>query len=191
MALTIEANYSKKVGLPGYSSHQFSLSLKAEITDLNQVPAEAARLYRLLQDGVDTSIKEVGWLPEPKPANGNGHTNGHSNGHTNGHSNGNSHPRNGNGNNAQPPNGNHEQWNCTVKQQELIIKIVDDNRLDKCEVEQLAQDRFGKGVKLLNKLEASGLIEELFGRYPRPRTNGSANGNGSYRQPQRSSYTIR
>jgi len=44
MALTIEANYSKKVGLPGYSSHQFSLSLKAEITDLNQVPAEAARL---------------------------------------------------------------------------------------------------------------------------------------------------
>ena len=34
MALTIEANYSKKVGLPGYSSHQFSLSLKAEITDL-------------------------------------------------------------------------------------------------------------------------------------------------------------
>ena len=97
MALTIEANYSKKVGLPGYSSHQFSLSLKAEITDLNQVPAEAARLYRLLQDGVDTSIKEVGWLPEPKPANGNGH----SNGHTNGNSNGNSHPRNGNGNGAQ------------------------------------------------------------------------------------------
>ena len=185
MALTIEANYSKKVGLPGYSSHQFSLSLKAEITDLNQVPAEAARLYRLLQDGVDTSIQEVGWLPEPKPANG--HSNGHSNGHTNGHSNGNSHPRNGN--NAQPPNGSTDQWNCTPKQQDLILKIVDDNRLDKNEVEQLAQDRFGKGVKLLNKLEASGLIEELFGRYPRPRTNG--NGNGSHRQPQRSSYNVR
>ena len=182
MALTIEANYSKKVGLPGYSSHQFSLSLKAEITDLNQVPAEAARLYRLLQDGVDTSIKEVGWLPEPKPANGNGHSNGHTNGHTNGH-----HPRNGTGNNAQQPNGPGEQWNCTPKQQDLILKIVDDNRLDKNEVEQLAQDRFGKGVKLLNKLEASGLIEELFGRYPRPRTNG----NGSPRQPQRSSYNIR
>ena len=28
-------------------------------------------------------------------------------------------------------------------------------------MDQLAQDRFGKGVKLLNKLEASGLIEEL------------------------------
>jgi len=176
MALTIEANYSKKVGLPGYSSHQFSLSLKAEITDLNQVPAEAARLYRLLQDGVDTSIKEVGWLPEPKPTNGNGHSNGHTNGH--------SHPRNGNGNGAQPPNGPGEQWNCTPKQQELILKIVDDNRLDKKEIEQLAQDRFGKGVKQLNKLETSGFIEELFERYPRQR-----NGNGP--QPQRSGYAIR
>ena len=181
MALTIEANYSKKVGLPGYSSHQFSLSLKAEITDLNQVPAEAARLYRLLQDGVDTSIKEVGWLPEPKPANGNGH----SNGHTNGNSNGNSHPRNGNGNGAQPPNGHSEQWNCTPKQQDLIIRIVEDNRLDKREIEQLAQDRFGKGVRQLNKLDASGFIEELFEKYPRPRTNGNGH------QPQRSGYTIR
>ena len=35
------------------------------------------------------------------------------------------------------------------------------NKLDKTKVDQLAQDRFGKGVKQLNKLEASGLIEEL------------------------------
>ena len=183
MALTIEANYSKKVGLPGYSSHQFSLSLKAEITDLNQVPAEAARLYRLLQDGVDTSIKEVGWLPEPK--NGNGHSNGHTNGHSNGLSNGHSHPRNGNGNGVHQPNGSADPWNCTPKQQELILKIVEDNRLDKKEIEQLAQDRFGKGVRQLNKLDASGFIEELFERYPRPRTNGNGH------QPQRSSYNVR
>ena len=172
MALTIEANYSKKVGLPGYSSHQFSLSLKAEITDLNQVPAEAARLYRLLQDGVDASIKEIGWLPEAKPTNGNGHSNG----------NGHAHPRNGNG--AQQPNGSGEAWNCTVKQQELILKIVDENRLNKSDIEQLAQDRFGKGVKQLNKLDASGFIEELFEKYPRQR-----NGNGA--QPQRSNYAVR
>lgn len=178
MALVIEANYSKKVGLPGYSSHQFSLTLKAEITDINQVPAESARLYRLLQDGVDTSIKEVGWLPESKPTNGNG------NGHTNG--NGHSHPRNGNGN-GQPTNGHSDQWNCTPKQQDLIIKIVDDNRLDKNDVEKLAQDRFGKGVKLLNKLEASGFIEELFEKYPRQQRNGNGNGH----QPQRSNYAVR
>ncbi len=167
MALVIEANYSKKVGLPGYSSHQFSLTLKAEITDINQVPAESARLYRLLQDGVDTSIQQVGWLPEAKPTNGNGH----------------SQPRNGNGN-GTPTNGHNDQWNCTPKQQDLIIKIVDDNRLDKADVEKLAQDRFGKGVKQLNKLEASGFIEELFERYPRQRS-----GNGH--QSQRSNYAIR
>ena len=181
MALVIEANYSKKVGLPGYSSHQFSLTLKAEITDLNQAPAESAHLYRLLQDGVDTSIKEVGWLPEGKPTNGNGNGNGHTSAP--------SHPRNGNGTgngngNGQPTNGHSEQWNCTPKQQDLIIKIVDDNRLDKADVEKLAQDRFGKGVKQLNKLEASGFIEELFEKYP-----GRRNGNGH--QSQRSSYAIR
>jgi hypothetical protein len=135
------------------------------------VPAEAARLYRLLQDGVDSSIQEIGWLPEAKPTSGNGHSNGHS--------------RNGNGNGAQQPNGHSDQWNCTAKQQELIIRIVDENRLDKAEVERLAQDRFGKGVKQLNKLDASGFIEELFEKYPRPRTNG----NGA--QPQRSSYAVR
>ncbi len=168
MALQLEANYSKKVGLPGYSSHQFSLSLKAELTDPAQVPAEVARLYRLLQDGVDTSIKDVGWLPEAKPTNGNGHTNGH-------------HPRNGNGHSNAAPADN---WNCTPKQQDLIIKIVEDNRLDKNDVEKLAQDRFGKGVKQLNKLEASGFIEELFEKYP-----GRRSGNGH--QSQRSSYAIR
>ena len=178
MALVIEANYSKKVGLPGYSSHQFSLTLKAELTDINQAPAESAHLYRLLQDGVDTSIKEVGWLPEGKPTNGNG--NGQGNGH--------SHPRNGNGH-SQPRNGNGnaapaDAWNCTPKQQDLIIRIVEDNRLEKADVEKLAQDRFGKGVKLLNKLEASGFIEELFEKYP-----GRRNGNGH--QPQRQGYAIR
>ena len=65
MALVLEGNYSKKICLAGYSSHQFSLTLETEITDITQVPAEAARLYRLLQDGVDTSIKEIGFLPEP------------------------------------------------------------------------------------------------------------------------------
>ena len=144
MSLQLEGNYSKKVGLPGYSSHQFSLTLKTEITDINQVAAESDRLYKLLQQGVDTSIKEIGYLPEPKNGNGNG--NGHS------------HPRT-----SQPQA---ERWQCSPKQQELIVKIVEENQLDKGEVEKLAQDRFGKGVKQLNKLEASGLIEELFEKYP-------------------------
>ena len=177
MALVLEGNYSKKIGLAGYSSHQFSLTLKTEITDIAQVPAEAARLYRLLQDGVDTSIKEIGFLPGPSNSNGtsNGHTqpqrNGNGNGNGNGHSNGHS------------TSGPSEIWNCTPKQRDLILKIVAEQQLDKNDIEGLAQERFGKGVKQLNKLEASGLIEELFEKYPGRRTgNGNGNGNGHHRQ---------
>ena len=141
--ITLECNYSKKLGLPGYSSHQFSITLRTEIADVAQVQAESARLYKLLQEGVDTSIKETGYLP---PSNGNGRGQGNGNGNAGtGHSQG----------------SNNGAWNCSPKQQSLIEKIVQESKLDKNEVEALAQDRFGKGVKALNKLEASGLIEEL------------------------------
>jgi len=137
--ITLEANYSKKLGLPGYSSHQFSVSLKVEIADVSQVQAESARLYRLLQDGVDTSIKETGYLPQ------NGHSNG--NGHGHGNNRGASYDK--------------DAWGCSDKQKELLLKIITEHKLEKAKVEALSQDRFGKGVKALNKLEASGLIEEL------------------------------
>jgi hypothetical protein len=140
--ITLECNYSKKLGLPGYSSHQFAITLKTEIADLTQVQAESARLYKLLQEGVDTSIKETGYLP----TNGNGQRVGNGNG--------------GNGHNQNQPADN-GAWNCSAKQRDLIQKIVTENNLEKAKIEALAQDRFGKGAKALNKLEASGLIEEL------------------------------
>ncbi|MEN9573379.1 MAG: hypothetical protein RL514_1234 [Verrucomicrobiota bacterium] len=74
-----------------------------------------------------------------------------------------------------PPGNGHsqpERWHCSPKQQALILRIVDEQRLDKNDIEQLAQERFGKGVKQLNTLDASGLIEEMFEKYPRPRGNG-------------------
>lgn len=142
--ITLKCDYSKKLGLPGYSSHQFSISLETEITDVSQVQAESARLYKLLQEGVDSNIQQVGFLPsEPAKTNGNGHQNGNGNGHQ--HS-------------IKPQD---DKWACSDKQKELILKITDENKLDKTKVDLLAQDRFGKGVKQLNKLEASGLIEEL------------------------------
>jgi len=134
--ITLEANYSKKIGLPGYSSHQFSVTLKSELSDITQAQAESARLYAVLQSSVDHNIQQVGFLPN---VNGNG--NGHGNGHT--------------------PPVETDAWKCSDKQRDLILKITDEHKLDKARVEQLAQDRFGKGVKSLNKLEASGLIEEL------------------------------
>ena len=134
--ITLEANYSKKIGLPGFSSHQFSVTLKSELADIAQAPAESARLYAVLQSSVDHNIQQVGYLP-----NTNGNGNGHGNGHT--------------------PPVETDAWKCSDKQRDLILKITDEHKLDKAKVEQLAQDRFGKGVKSLNKLEASGLIEEL------------------------------
>ena len=47
--LTLECNYSKEIGLPHYSSHQFLVTLRTEITDLSTVQAESDRLYGLLQ----------------------------------------------------------------------------------------------------------------------------------------------
>jgi hypothetical protein len=142
--ITLECNYSKKLGLPGYSSHQFAITLRTEIADLNQVQSESARLYKLLQEGVDTSIKETGYLP----------TNGNGNDQRGGQS------GNGNGHN-QNQGAENGDWNCSGKQRDLILKIVEEHKLEKSKVEGLAQDRFGKTVKALNKLEASGLIEEL------------------------------
>lgn len=146
--ITLEANYSKKIGLPNYSSHQFSITLRTEIQDVSQVQNESARLYRVLQDSVDESIQAIGYLPGQ---NGNGH--------------------NQNGNGQQ--NGHGDVWKCSPKQKELILKIVEENRLDKNEIEQLARDRFNTPVKALNKLQASGLIKELIEKYP-----GKDNGNG-------------
>jgi hypothetical protein len=146
--ITLECNYSKKLGLPGYSPHQFAITLRTEIADLTQVQVESARLYKLLQEGVDTSIKETGYLP----TNGNGQ-------------------RGGNGQNQNLPSENGD-WGCSAKQKALILKIVDEHKLEKAKVESLAQDRFGKTVKALNKLEASGLIEELL------EMTGQSKGNG-------------
>jgi len=153
--ITLECNYSKKIGLPGYSSHQFSITLKAEISDVAQVQAESSRLYKLLQAGVDASIKEIGYLPGQN--GGKGTVNG-----------------NGNGANARG-----DAWACSDKQRELVLKIVEENHLEKTAVEQLAQERFGKSVKALNKLEASGLIDELLEKY------GSKNGRTNTPHPQK------
>jgi len=154
MAIVLEANYSKKIGLPGYSSHQYSVTIRKELTEIAQVEAENAKLYALLQSCVDREIQKTGFLPE---SNGNGHVNG-------------------------ADSGDNDGWKCSGKQRELILKIVDEHKLDKKEVDALAQDRFGKSVKALNKLEASGLIEELI-----EQTGGAKGkqGNGRYQRTQR------
>ncbi len=136
MSVNLEMSYAKKVGLPEYSSHNFSVSLKTEVARLEDVSGEVERVYRLLQTAVDEQIVNPGFVPgheQSAPA-----------------------PKNG-VDDSKP-------WKCSDKQKALILKVVAENKLDRVEVEQLAVTRFGHGVALLNKLEASGLIDELLGK---------------------------
>jgi hypothetical protein len=155
MAIKLSANYSKKLGLPQYSSHSFSASIETELSDITQAEAEIARLYGLLQQSVDQEIQHPGFVPESNGSNG---TNGHhamQNGHT--------YPVNGNAHRAPlKPAG--DRWNCTEGQRGFILRIVNENQLSKQEAEDLSQQLFGAGVKELNKMQASQLIEDLLAK---------------------------
>ena len=162
MAIKLSANYSKKLGLPEYSSHSFSASVEVELTDITQVEAECQKLYGLLQHSVDQEIQQPGFVPSPGFGN-NGSRNG--NGHA---SNGNGRSYRFNGNHQPPAVG--DRWNCTDGQKGFIQRIVNENNLDKNEVDDLANQLFGAGVKQLNKMQASQLIEELLVKSGKPAT---------------------
>src|SRR5258707_14302830 len=85
MAIVLEANYAKKLGLPNFSSHQYCVTIRTELTDLSQVEAESARLYALLQNAVDREIQEVGFMPDASRYGMNNGNNGAANGSGNGH----------------------------------------------------------------------------------------------------------
>ena len=167
MAIILEAAYSKKLGLPNYSSHSYVVSIRTELSDLNQVESESARLYALLQQSVDSQIQEVGFLPDgttygmdhPAPTNGNGNT-----------------PA------TNPPTDSGDTWVCSDKQKTLILSLVDQHGLDKKAVEALAKEMFGLPVKTLNRLQASGLIEELLERHGKPQNGQSHTGGKSRNQ---------
>jgi hypothetical protein len=157
MAVFIKATYVKKLGLPQYSSHQYSVEVSAELTDLTQLPQASADLYARLQQAVDSQIVNQGYIPgdtsAPPPASASSPTR----------------PASSVGTGGGTGTGEDESWRCSDKQRDLILKIVDEHRLDKTSVDALARQRFGVGVKQLNKLQASGLIDELI------ETHGSAN----------------
>ena len=170
MAITLEVNYAKKLGLPGYSSHQYSITVRTELTDLSQVQTESSRLYQLLQEAVDKDIQEVGFIP---PDNyGNNGTQSPRSGHPqhNGrgyHVNGSSGPSNGN--HAHPqPQANGVRWNCTDGQRGFILRIIEEHKMNKQDVEDLSQQLFGIGVTQLNRMQASQLIEDLLVKAGQP-----------------------
>jgi hypothetical protein len=158
MAVILHVTYSKKLGLPQFSSHSCSISIQTEIQDISQTSEESRKLYQLLQRSVDREIENVGFLPEATYGlNGNGHNNRKAD----------------------------ESWACSQKQRDLITKIIDDNKLDGSEINGLAQERFGTSLPQLNKLQASGLIEELLSKYSNRK---GQNENGNRRRFNRSDY---
>ena len=63
MAIKLIANYSKRLGLPGYSSHQFSVLVETELSAADNIAAESTRLYQLLRSNVDEQMLRTGFVP--------------------------------------------------------------------------------------------------------------------------------
>ncbi len=151
MAVKIIANYSKRLGLPGYSSHQFSVSVEKELASTNNVSTEAATLYHTLQKAVDQEMQKTGFVPDTDY---------------------------GSADQAaklatlkQTPAIAHEQiqdkpWKASDKQRDLVFKIVDNSGIEIEVVEAISDEMFGHGdLAELNKIQMSGLIDELLSRY--------------------------
>jgi hypothetical protein len=147
MAIKLSANYSKKLGLPNYSSHSFSASLEIELSDISQAEQEIQKLYALLQTSVDQEIQQTGFVPQ---SNGN---NGHQRQHQNGDG------------QAKPKS---EKWLCTEGQRGFILRLVSENNLQKQDIEDLSNQLFQTGVKQLNRMQASQLIEEILAKCGKP-----------------------
>lgn len=141
MAVIIEATYSKKVGLPKFSSHQYSVTLRTEISDLGQLEKANAELYSRLQASVDAQIQKVGVLPDGSDESVQLQSRLQ-------------HP-------ATPTPQPAAAWKCSDKQRDLILKMIAEHNLDMADVDSLAVKRFGAGLSQLNKVQASGLIGEL------------------------------
>ena len=149
MAVKIITNYSKRLGLPGYSSHQFSVSVETELTGTDSVTAEASRLYQTLQQAVDREMQRTGFVPREdygqvedpshaEPATARKDLNG----------------------------AKSKPWKASDKQRELVLKVVQNNSLDLEVVEAISDEMFGHSdLAELNKIQMSGLIDELLSRY--------------------------
>ena len=173
MAVILQMTYMKKLGLPNYSSHSCAVSLTVEIPDVSVAAQESSKLYALLQTAVDNEIQEVGFMPDSTTY-----------GMNNRQLNGNGHAGNGNGNHrtAASASNNDDRWNCTDGQRGFILRIISEGKLNKQDVEEQSLQLFGVGVKALDKMQASQLIEELLEK------TGKQNGNGQRRwsrQPAR------
>ncbi len=144
MAITLKTYFKKCVGLPSFSSVSCAAEVEVEINNVDDIPQKIQELYETLQSNVDLQLQNNPGFMAPDNPKATSPAQQQTLPH----------------NVTQLPPS--QEWRCSIKQKELIQKLVDEKNLAKTEIEQLANDLFSKGVKSLNKLEASGLIERLF-----------------------------
>lgn len=184
MAIKLNAAYSKKLGLPNFSSHSFAASVEVELTDPGTIAAETARLYGILQTSVDNEIRQTGYLPNSEPPQrseyGNGRNNGNGRSHATQNGNG-----NGNGGHNQasisrrhttPVNGN-GAWQCSDKQRRLLSDLSRELQLSEEDLDERAVRLFQRPARQLNKLSASGLITDLLEEADALRQSNGGQGN--------------
>jgi hypothetical protein len=153
MPVIITACVSKKVGQANYGSAGYSLTVQSEVSNLDQVQEESHRLYDLLNDSVNA---ELGAEPKEEKR-------------------------------AEWPTivrntPASKEWKASDKQRDLILKLIADNNLDRSDVESLAYEMFGtSNLPELNRLQASGLIDELLSRYGKKRPAGQRFNGGASR----------
>jgi hypothetical protein len=150
MAVKIIANYSKRLGLPGYSSHQFSVSVETELANTENVTIEASRLYKTLQSAEDREMQSTGFVPGGEY----GATEQASMAQTSSQ--------------RGPVNGSihSKPWKASDKQRDLVQKLVENTPIEIEVVESISEEMFGHGdLPELNKIQMSGLIDELLSRY--------------------------
>ena len=159
MAVILDINYSKKLGLPNYSSHSLGIGLKAEVANLDEVQGEVEKAYSLLQSAVDSQIVHQGFVSnESNEVNGSVQ-----------------------GQKVLPKaKTDPDSWSCTIRQRGLILSILERNDLDAEVVEVLADDLCGKPMSDLDKGQASAVITEILDRWGRhPKTTNERAGRAS------------
>ena len=150
MAILLEFNYGKKLGLPGFSSHNFGVSMKAEVNDPEAIPQEAERVYSILQQSVDSQIANPGFIPSV-----NGKIE------------------------IKEPEVDPDKWNCTERQKGLLLTILDRNGLEPIVVEDLSREIHGRSMADLGKMQVSAVIGEVldrWGKHPKNANGRTAGG---------------
>ena len=146
--IQIETSYSKKLGLPGFSSHAYSVTVRAEIATLRKLQGTSERLYQLLQTTVDHQLQSAGFVPEHGYAmNGSA-----------------AKPLNGSAVQplpAKPADDRGDAWACSDKQRKFIEMVAKRERFTPADLENFAQRVCQAPVHKLDKRQASTFITEL------------------------------